>query len=799
MMWINVIAAALAVAIAPYLLRIFDQMQQRLSRQNSELRSLHAIDQALNAQLDLNALLDIAVKEATLAVDGERGALWLYEEADPAKTAAQAFYNVPSPAQSSLSEGLGAWEAERVRETGRAQRRAEMESLWAADRVAALLKLRSLICVPVMQQKTLLAVLLVANRGGASPLDGFTDDDETLLLAIAATVAVAIQNARLYQETQRRGEMLRTLMARTGEAVGASSDAPRLMQIFADEASRILGCPRVVIYAQNEPQASLPAELRLLAYHADAPSDAPAPPSLRRPLRADLSPLPADGDAGRHYVPQIRAALGLPDGDAPLLDAPGYVFVLRDRDRRAIGLLCLLDDAPRPPSPDRDGFAQAVAAQASVALENAALSQQTQALLARTQALQAAANQIASELDTERVLEGVMDSARRVLEADGCVLWDFAEGVGDGSGQWASRAAQGMRLSPDVPASRAFEEQILDRALRERSPQTAMPEAAPDGPDMEETEQVRVLLVLPLLYAGEATGAMTLYYHTARALAPDDVGLAQSFAHQVANALQNARLFADLRAAYKREQRIAEVLQRSLLAPIPARAGAFEFAQKYQSALEEAVIGGDFFDFFMLAPDTVGLVMADVSGKGLRAAVQTARVKYTLRGFASEAPDAPGDVLTRVSNVLCSDLGGAAQLEGFVTLFYGVLNTRTGAFCYASAGHEPPLRRDGQTGQVSPIDLNSGLPLGCLSVTEPYPTGTLCFGPGDLLLLYTDGLSEARNPAGAFLGTDGLLAFMPQAEAGAQEAVDTVFDRVSAYTDNHLHDDVALLLLRRPD
>ena len=173
--------------------------------------------------------------------------------------------------------------------------------------------------------------------------------------------------------------------------------------------------------------------------------------------------------------------------------------------------------------------------------------------------------------------------------------------------------------------------------------------------------------------------------------------------------MENARLFSELHTLYTREKRIAETMQRSLLPVTPQVAGVFEFAHIYQAGLDESVIGGDFLDLIRLSPTRMGVVIADVSGKGLRAAVQTAMIKYTLRAFAQEEPLNPGSVLSRVNDVFCADASG---LQGFVTLFYGVLNVTTGEFCYACGGHETPLLC-GADGQVTPLEIGDGIALGC--------------------------------------------------------------------------------------
>ncbi len=632
---INGVAAVLAIVLAPFLLRGFDQMQKQVTRQSSELRSLHAIDGAITATLDIQTVLKVAVKEVTLAVDGELGALWLFSEdsAWPQPTA-QAFYNLTPGMQILLTEQLGSGSTDLTRRTGTTRRGQGLEETWKTDRVAATLRLRNLIVVPIKQQDTVLGIFLVGNRGGAlNPLFGFSDEDQILLETISATVAVAVQNAQLYQETKRRDEILRTLVARTGDAIAASSDAPLLMQILADEAARILQCRRVAVYAY-EPEAE---EFVPLAAHDDqAARDETGQGrtllegffgrSLPRAV-SDLSPavtgdLPPSADTPAHYVANAPAALGLTSAEAAFLDSPGYLFVLRSRDRKGIGLLCLLDSAPRLRLPDAAAFARALAAQASVALEN-------------------------------------------------------------------------------------------------------------------------------------------------------------------------ANLFTELQAAYDREKKIAETMQNRLLPDVPASVDSIEFAHKYQAALGEAEIGGDFFDLFDLGGHRRGVVMADVSGKGLKAAVQTAMIKYTLRGFALETPNAPGHVLARVNDVLCSSL---SSHDGFVTLFYGVLNTQTGEMTYASAGHEPPLCRDAN-GTASEWPASDGIALGCLPGAD-YEEQTATLAPGSLLLLYTDGLTEARAEGGEFLGSEGLLRLLPPPTLTAAAAVESLYTQVADFAGDVRRDDVAMLLMR---
>lgn len=630
MMLINGLAAVLAIVITPYLLRIFDNMQQRVTRQNNELRSLHAIDTTISAELNLETILTVAVRELTLAVDGEFGAMWLFDEGGQKSPLAASFYNIPPLVQTLMRERFGEGASGFVARTGAPVRRQDLERTWNTDRVASTLKARNTVAIPIRWQDRVLGVFTVGNRGGALAVgDGFTAEDEELLVAISTTIGVAIQNARLYAETQRRGEMLRALVSRTGEAIEASSDMPRLMQILADEAARILNTPRIAVYVHD----GLKEQFVPLAAHDELTDDnAPSLPQFfDQPIPTDLvrQSLGEVADAGREGAPlraldNVSQALGLPPGQVAFLDGPGAVFVLRARDRRGIGLLCLRERGPRPLSSEIAAFARALAAQASVALENAQLGEQ-------------------------------------------------------------------------------------------------------------------------------------------------------------------------LRAAADRDRNIAETFQRSMLPNVPPRVGGFEFAHKYQAALAESDLGGDFFDLFLLDKDRVGIVMADVSGKGLNAAVQTAMVKYTLRGFALENADAPGKALECVNDVLCS---GMSNYEGFVTLFYGVLHTQTGELVCVNAGHEPPLMRSDAGPSVGTVDSGDGMALGCLGGV-PYEEKRIQMQPGDRLLLHTDGLTEARSPSGEFLTQEGVKQFLLAQTGQADDDVENIYEEARAYAGDALRDDVAMLLLYR--
>jgi len=240
-----------------------------------------------------------------------------------------------------------------------------------------------------------------------------------------------------------------------------------------------------------------------------------------------------------------------------------------------------------------------------------------------------------------------------------------------------------------------------------------------------------------------------------------------------------------------RERNIAAQLQDALQPPLPEWVPGLEIASFTRPALSEAEIGGDFFDIFPLDKGLYAVIIGDVSGKGLAAAAQLALIRNSLRTtlYLSQRPAPAAANLNAI--VTAHEL-----LVGFVTAFVGVYDAGTGEITYASCGHEPGLvrRLDGRIEELE----TTGPPLG-VDQAAVYSENTLMLGSGDLLLLYTDGLSEAGPDRLHLLGTSGLsrlLAALPQT-AAVQAQAEALVQSVSDYAGGLFRDDVAVLTLRR--
>jgi sigma-B regulation protein RsbU (phosphoserine phosphatase) len=217
----------------------------------------------------------------------------------------------------------------------------------------------------------------------------------------------------------------------------------------------------------------------------------------------------------------------------------------------------------------------------------------------------------------------------------------------------------------------------------------------------------------------------------------------------------------------------------------------WEFAATYEAANE---VGGDFYDFFRLpeSPQHVGFVIADVTGKGVPAALMMAFCRTVIRSEAARS-FSPGQVLERANELILQD--NRTQL--LLSAFYGLLDTHTGRLAYANGGHDHPLWTRAATGECRTLE-SRGMVLGAFAFL-PIDERAIIVEPGDRLVFYTDGVTEARAPDGGMFGEDRLQAVIAtEAALNADETVRRVVASVKAFAQGTPPaDDLTLLVIRR--
>jgi phosphoserine phosphatase RsbU/P len=229
-----------------------------------------------------------------------------------------------------------------------------------------------------------------------------------------------------------------------------------------------------------------------------------------------------------------------------------------------------------------------------------------------------------------------------------------------------------------------------------------------------------------------------------------------------------------------------EVQQRFLEYPDP-RFNTLSYGARCRQVHE---LGGDAYDFVPLAHNRLAIAVEDASGKGLAAALMISNVQSALRTAAAFAGNDVAAVMREVNR----EVHAASLAHRYATLFYGVLDEGTRALRYVNAGHNPPvvIRRDS-----SVIRLESGGPPVGMFANWAYEEGVVQLNPGDLVLAYTDGVTEAVDPAGEEWGVEGLLAAVSEYHAqNADEMVEGIFRSMDKFSLGRQTDDATVIVLR---
>lgn len=255
-------------------------------------------------------------------------------------------------------------------------------------------------------------------------------------------------------------------------------------------------------------------------------------------------------------------------------------------------------------------------------------------------------------------------------------------------------------------------------------------------------------LVAAMTYRGKSVGVMRAYTDRPREFSASEQSLLRTMASQMAAAIIHARLRRDALEAERLERQVAmaSAVQRRMLPAVPPRHAHLEFGAVYRPSL---ALSGDFYDFLELPKGNIGVSIADVVGKGIPASLTMASVRATLRAHAKSIYDID-KIIAEVNRQLCRD----TQISEFVTAFYGVFSPDGRRFTYCNAGHEPPLLLRGE--RIETLDAG-GFVLG-IDAEAKYDKGIAALRPGDVVLMFTDGIVEGINFDGEAYGRVRLKA-----------------------------------------
>ena len=400
---------------------------------------------------------------------------------------------------------------------------------------------------------------------------------------------------------------------------------------------------------------------------------------------------------------------------------------------------------------------------------------------ARLRSLVDLAAAIASVEDLDALLYLVTGEAARLLGSEMASLFLLDE-RGD---QLAGRAQVGM----DDEAVLGMRIDLVQwpevgEVVRTGRPAVHVQADQLQGPERLFVERfgIRSYVAVRLGSPGRPLGVLFVNYTRRRhRFSRPELAFLETLTSYLSVTVERARLVSVLREAVTSLQ--AAVLPASFPTVPGLDAGAL-----YRSASEVAQVGGDFYDLFALDGGRVAAVIGDVCGKGVAAARHTVRLRYELRTLLEEDRP-PGRVLTAFNRRVQEEF----VADEYATLLLLILDPATGAVSWSSAGHPPPVLT-GPTPRT--LAFAGSLPVGLFG-DATYHTSRFTLPPGRCLVLYTDGVIEARNPDRQEFGTQGLEAAAPAVAASAAAVAEVVLKQVLSHSGGHLDDDAAVLVLRR--
>lgn len=655
---------------------------------------------------------------------------------------------------------------------------------------------KSELCVPLIFNGRVVGLLDIQSDHA----NAFTEDDSIMFEAVADTMAAAIRNADLYRSEQWRRQIADGLREVAG-LVSSNVGVEEVLATILSELDRTLPVDISAIWLLEDGELCISAVHGIDAAQLEATCNA-NPEATYSMAEALMAPEPVIRKPEDPMWPGgITAGY---DSNYSSLVAP-----LRVGDR-PLGLLTLAHHAGGRYGHEAQGITSAFANYAAVAIENARLFDAAQEQAYASAALLQVAQAVVSLNDLEEILSSIIRIMPILVGVKRVALyrWDTNRKCFDASQEYGfSEEEEAIMTEREIPFGMF---PLLDAALEQNTLITnpLTPEATPiswlaivpslwsvSGPhpmqDVEVMAAERLLIAVPISIKNDLFGVMLIEEDdNARRFRTRRLEIINGIAQQAALAIQNDLLQQEMvvRERLETEVQLARQIQQTFIPnELPSHPN-WQIAARWRTARQ---VGGDFYDLIELSNDRLGIFIADVADKGMPAALFMALTRTLVRAAVLETKS-PAEALRRVNDFLLPD----TQQGMFVTAVYGELNITDGTFTYVNAGHNPPfwVKANGELEKLT----RTGIALGVVSDPNIHEK-TLILSPGDTLLLYTDGLTEAFSPDGNLFGEERLVDALKDLSVDSAEAVvGLIEDRLNQFIDiSPLSDDLTMMVVRK--
>jgi len=417
-----------------------------------------------------------------------------------------------------------------------------------------------------------------------------------------------------------------------------------------------------------------------------------------------------------------------------------------------------------------------VANQMAVAIENARLYARVNRRTKQLGSLLQISKTVASTLNLDDVMHRVSGEICKVFQLEVCsiLLMDELSGrfrLGHGYGLKSRRKYVYYDVAaPFAQRVKKTNSKLITRDIS-KSPLLRT--------EVSQAEKLKTAVAIPLGHHGKLVGVAVGFSRESRIFVKSQLDLIRPIGEVAGIAIRHARI-------YRQKYKIAEILQQRLVPAEAPKIKGLEIGHKFLPAQE---VGGDYYDFIRVSPNMLGIALGDVAGSDVEAAEYTTMGKHVLRAYAHEYAY-PADVLVKTNNMICED----TRSDMFISLFYGIIDLKSMKLLYANAGCEPGILYKASTGQCSVL-LSDGILLGIKKGTQ-YAQQEVDIEPGDVLMVYTDGLTEA-GVEGKRFGTQRVMDLLADfAPLSAQEIVDGMHDALLEWGHGRITDDVAMVVTK---
>lgn len=482
------------------------------------------------------------------------------------------------------------------------------------------------------------------------------------------------------------------------------------------------------------------------------------------------------------YLPIATA-----DGNTPRSEIAVPLVLVREH--KIVGVLTIESAEANYFTREHERVLNVLGNHLAIALEHARVYDELRQRTRELRTLIEIGHEITSILDLDRLLQAIAPLLGRVINYEFLLVGLIDEEAGEFV--WHVEYGYGVEKCERANRSK-LSQGVVGRAVRERRTQIVgdvLRDSDYFVTDSWRDQGQRSEIAVPLIYEEKVIGVVALEHRRANAFNEYHARILENIANPLSIALVNARLYAQHVAreqSLEKEILLARDVQRAML-PDPPNVKGFDIAARLEPALN---LSGDFYDYIPLSENRLGLLIGDVSGKGVRAAMGMAAARSLLRSAARRG-GGPSRVVRDANTRLHRDLSANLLL----TLVYGVLDTEHKVLQYCNAGHNPPylVRSSGKLRQLK----MGGLLAGAFD-KQQYKTESLQLEKGDLLFFYTDGLVEARTSEHGEFGEERVEEFLlAHRHLKAAAIVDAAVKQVREFDGcEHPQDDLTLLAIK---